>query len=548
MQDDFAEGLRQELCRLQHLNKSWSKAILWPVITRSDASASDLHATAVRIYPEGETPENTEHFYDVFEGYWSPIDKNQTTVQAVLQWLLRSLFSPLNGFAKLYASPRKTLFDIGYVLCAFFIIVALLILFAAIADRAWFLYASIVTCGMQSIWDTVRSAGTPCGKIIPGFLAFFTNPVNAVNGLGSRAAIVLLIAAIGSYAFWQLIFSVIMEMQRAWRRRKQKKTGDTRIREGPRTSWRYYMQAALAALSIFCFGVLAWGFPITPGARVYETLAPAFTLVAAVGALKSALALIQGFLINFLGDVQIYCTQDENAKFFELRKSIVQAVESVILSVLRTTDDQRPKATVVHVEEANILDTEPPVVQPYYDKIFVAAHSLGSTIALDALMNIHELVEEQGMSETLWRRLRGLITFGTSLEKTRFFFDVRNPSYSASVQRWRDDVYGHLFTKNKSVLQKANTGHVGIYWANFWYEHDLVANQIVSYRSSVAPGSRLLSTTTPSTHSVCDNVRLGSAFPWRVWVHGDYLGDPQFWRSGLDAAGKQYTGAAQIIA
>jgi ABC-type antimicrobial peptide transport system permease subunit len=67
------------------------------------------------------------------------------------------------------------------------------------------------------------------------------------------------------------------------------------------------------------------------------------------------------FLAQFFGDVQIYCTHDENATFYALRRQILELVERTIVETIKAE----------------------------YDRVYVFAHSLGSTIGLDALMRIY---------------------------------------------------------------------------------------------------------------------------------------------------------------
>ncbi|MBV8338818.1 MAG: hypothetical protein JO343_02615 [Candidatus Eremiobacteraeota bacterium] len=197
----------------------------------------------------------------------------------------------------------------------------------------------------------------------------------------------------------------------------------------------------------------------------------------------------------------------------------------------------------------------------------VVAHSLGSTISMDALLNLHNLVEEGGLESDQWRRIRAFVSLGTALEKTKFFFDAQNPGLSASYQQWRSDLYGHLFTSDFHALQRDNSAAnpltVGIYWANYWYYTDIVSNAIDSYRSDVQPG-HALSALEPSPlqdafspaalekmNVVAQNARLGSRFavpnPLHIWVHSDYFGDDEFWRSGNDKVGTPYHGLLEIL-
>lgn len=467
IQDEFAAGLCDELNARRHLGASWNMGVQWPTISGGEPAADKVRASALRVYADAG-----QDTFDVFEGYWSPIDKNQTTPFKVLSWLLRSLFAPLNGYARIWASPWKTLFDIGYLSCA------LLLVAVALSACVFFLYRS---------WSSYAGlAGTPFGA----------------NIFGWRSLVVLTLAIVGSYTGWNFVFSMVMTVLRMLRHEVTE-----------RTHWRAYFLAGLLVVTMLSFLAIDVWFPLKlPPDPVYGAW-PALYLASAAGALKAAIALTQGFLVNFLGDVQIYCTQDENARFFELREKIRTAVESVILQVMN---------------------------DPQYDRIFIAAHSLGSTIAMDSLIHIHEIAEESAEFSPLWRRLRGLITFGTALEKTRFFFDVRNPSFSASYSAWRDDVYGHLFTDSPAVLRSDNRGEdaVGIYWSNYWYFHDLVANEIASYRSTVAAGTSTARSVRVPLRTICANVRLASRLTGLLrhpWIHGDYLRDKEFWRGTADA-------------
>ena len=160
---------------------------------------------------------------------------------------------------------------------------------------------------------------------------------------------------------------------------------------------------------------------------------------------------------------------------------------------------------------------DPPL--PLYDRVVVAAHSLGSTIGMDALISIHEMCAEGGVLPEQWNRLRAFVTFGSSLEKTRFFFDVKQPTISASADHWRNDVYGRLFTNDFATLSRAVPPTSSqIFWANHWYAPDLVANRIESY-------------TDRNHRTICENTVLQSKFSlFHPWVHSDYLWDENFWR------------------
>src|SRR5207302_636748 len=174
--------------------------------------------------------------------------------------------------------------------------------------------------------------------------------------------------------------------------------------------------------------------------------------VAAVGVALSVL-IFQGarsladFAVeNVLGDVQIYTTHDQNAGYYAIRDQIVGTVSDALIGVLRTTETATSS-------------------RPYYDAIHIFGHSLGSTVAMDVLIRLRQLVQEGTLAETGWKRIRSLTTFGSALEKTRFCFDVHHPTVSAAQDQWENDVYGRFFTKDQAVLHDPDNSR-GIYWSN----------------------------------------------------------------------------------
>ena len=134
--------------------------------------------------------------------------------------------------------------------------------------------------------------------------------------------------------------------------------------------------------------------------------------------------LAQSWIVNFFGDVQIYTTRNENSGFFAMREAILECVSKTIIDACSTTANEGRG----------------------YERVFVLAHSLGSTIAMDALIRFSEAAEQAPELKAALRRVRGFVTFGTSLEKTKYFFDVNNPSPSLALEQWNDDLYGALFT------------------------------------------------------------------------------------------------------
>ncbi|MBV8602848.1 MAG: hypothetical protein JO359_14895 [Candidatus Eremiobacteraeota bacterium] len=252
----------------------------------------------------------------------------------------------------------------------------------------------------------------------------------------------------------------------------------------------------------------------------------ALLFVVAALAFEAGRSVMESFIVDFFGDVQIYTTHDQNADFYQYREKMLEKVTE----------------TIAKASSAAAADGTNP-----YDRVHVLAHSLGSTIAMDALIRLYNL-KEQGLYRAAdFERIRSFVTFGTSLEKTKYFFDVSSPSISLSYDQWRNDAYGVLFTMDRNALKYPNGPNEGIYWLNFWYEKDPIANAIDSYRSFLLPGDSLrvasavrgaIAASAAARnddaigHKICENqVHPGviNIFRLHFIPHGDYLGDSWFW-------------------
>jgi hypothetical protein len=165
-------------------------------------------------------------------------------------------------------------------------------------------------------------------------------------------------------------------------------------------------------------------------------------------------------------------------------------------------------------------------------------------------------------------RIRAFVTFGSPLEKTKYFFDVTNPSPSAAQEQWRNDAYGPLFTADARCLDGPNGATRGMYWGNYWYFKDAIANELLSFASFVGLGAsasqghhirHLLAVAVRhgriavgpdealAGRRVCRNEQghKGFVVP-AILPHGEYLGDQGwFWRTDTAA---EHLGVLDIVA
>jgi len=401
---------------------------------------------------------------DVFEGYWSPIDKEQTNPWRVLSWLLKNTFVPLNK-TRIPATFAKTAFDVGYTAIALLLGLAAAIMVVSSAVRAYQTYVAFAPFDLRG----------------------------------------LVLAAIGAYL-------LVQAGARAW----------PLFRARANASWWGWLFIVVLAAG----GVVLLGTPMQ-GDRMATWLTgfhePRLWLLFSAISLRYLLSFAKDFLVDTVGDIEIYTTQDANARFYALREQIIATVGTAVQHVLASRERDGT---------------------PTYDKIILAGHSLGTTVLMDVVLALHDLVEAGSIDVEDWRRIRAFVTFGTALEKTRFFFDVRDPTLSPAILRWRHDVYGHIFTPDAMALHGSGplppVKPNGIFWMNYWYFTDVVANGISSYVSARDPGDDLTLPAKTAERPICMNAQLAS--PRTLWPHSHYLSDPTFWHSG------DHLGAVAIVA
>jgi len=129
----------------------------------------------------------------------------------------------------------------------------------------------------------------------------------------------------------------------------------------------------------------------------------------------AAILVLRRFLIKFLGDVALYVNEDERAFSYRTRDDILKAAQRHLRALL---------------------------LDPQYAAVYVAGHSLGSVIAYDTIgLAVREMRSDPDAAEPAvqsggpdrltragFNRLRGLLTFGSPLDKIQYFFrtDVRD--------------------------------------------------------------------------------------------------------------------------
>ena len=183
-----------------------------------------------------------------------------------------------------------------------------------------------------------------------------------------------------------------------------------------------------------------------------------------IAGFKKGTAFLQGLLrpmiVGYIGDVAIYTTVDAKSRYFELRCKILAESQALLESLLR--DDA-------------------------YDRVIIAGHSLGSVIAYDTLNQLNLEANLPNARPLALDKIKGIITFGSPLDKTAFFFR----EHAAREQYVRRQIILQLhsfrakqlcFEKNVIEVTSALKPKLdGIKWVNYYDLKDPVSGHLDFY-------------------------------------------------------------------
>ena len=508
-QDQLATGLLGYLNALEQSTPSTRKWVATPYWPRqaNDKSSPVLKPSALRLHCNDELdPENPRgRVYDVYEGYWSPYSKGKTNIAKLLAWLLNCTFLATSSTAKIPASWGKLRWDLSYVFGALFMVVVFLAIAFTAGTFAWGQFLALLG-DAQNAHPLLDFAA---------FAAVVLHPITELKKLPSVGWFQLAVDVVLSYLVCQLYIVTRTRLDTRARTKELRRDGTEggRFEQQSIDAETFHNRlaaafgAVVALLLLLDVLTLKHFHPDAIGAIMWHGV----WLVAAVGFFQKARSIADFIVEDVLGDVQVYCTHDCNSAFYLVRQQIIEAVTAAVLGAIKAVDRAGGN-------------------QPLYEKIHVAAHSLGTTVALDVLIRVRQFVEEGFVDPGEWARIRSFTTFGTALEKTRFLLDVRNPTMSAAQQQWKNDTYGRFFTLDRAALKGPDNGR-GIFWSNHWYFNDIVANKIVSYKSDVHPGPSFAWTGAKNDHPICEDNQIANGRPIWNFVHSDYFGDPLFWKN-----------------
>ena len=138
-------------------------------------------------------------------------------------------------------------------------------------------------------------------------------------------------------------------------------------------------------------------------------LDPGFSSYAAVLVWLALAAMVRFILIEYVGDVAVYVNANQLAKNFAARSQILDECTTALTCLLK---------------EERCSDS---AEAPAFDQVYVAGHSLGSVIAYDTISVLLDRArtaptDPNQVQAADLDRLRGMVTFGSPLNKIFYFF------------------------------------------------------------------------------------------------------------------------------
>ena len=234
----------------------------------------------------------------------------------------------------------------------------------------------------------------------------------------------------------------------------------------------------VAAVAVIGGAVIGgWlGYRTVPGDWL-QPVRLVFWLTTIAGAWKAS-----GFLVGWIGDVAIYLGGlDNRSQYHSVREGILDLTTAKLASLAELRRGPAPSES-----PQRCMDPR----EPYYDEVLVAAHSLGSVIAYDAInrLAVEQRSDSDGVEFKMCRedfdRIKGLFSFGSPLDKVIYFFQrtgsVSEPVRAQilnSLMALRRHSTGRPYGKYK-VDEYSAVQPDGFRWHNAWSWGDVLGHRL----------------------------------------------------------------------
>jgi hypothetical protein len=405
-------------------------------------------------FPGPVTPAGLERL-TLYEFYWASYTEGKVTYRGVLSWVIQTGLTPLrylsdNLQALRAANPNQAWGESAWLLLREMLRIGLLYLPIIVLTS---LLGVAMTRGVPGLLPLARALGDA--------IEVEDHPV-ALAGLAVCLTVGIVLAGFMVREVWQ------------WIRRP-----DRSIERKAEVAW-----LATAAVSLVLLAGVGWwcARPLGESFAVYSRLL--FQRTTANLVLAAVLLLFaRRILIGFVGDVAVYVSADEKAASFQARSAILK--ESVA-TLSRILVDARGR----------------------YDRVIVAGHSLGSVIAYDTINKLLSQVwvspdqagdtSSPAITPSDLAKLKGLVTFGSPLDKIYYFFREQVQSDQAVRAQILNFLYGFRRCSSGrnfgpfefTYSQPTPPGHEAsatptlasdFQWVNIWSPMDPVSGQLRFY-------------------------------------------------------------------
>jgi hypothetical protein len=374
--DHFAQGLAR------HFATTGAAAPQWPTIRPLLINHGDWSETAIRLTLRGEPPPRGHSTIDLYEYYWAPYTEGKISYLQTLKWLRQTALTPLRYLASSYE-----LFPPGRAKAAF-----LREIF-----RILFLSLPLVTLTI-----VLGYLLTKADRILP--TASGLVDIWRQIDLAQQAGLVALAALI---ALNLVMVRALLRLARE--RHPIQGQGLHSLSDDAARRWRY---CAICTLALSLVAATAFGWMLWPVLMKFADRIWRLHLLAALiaGGVNEC---VRRILVGYVGDIAVYANADAKAVSFQARSKILEGAREAILRLLRS-----PEA---------------------YERVVLAGHSLGSVIAYDLINRLldevradrstgaHGALTTGVLTTEELSKLRGLVTFGSPLDKICYFFRTQVP-------------------------------------------------------------------------------------------------------------------------
>lgn len=382
----------------------------------------DWTQVGMRLKVKSGLDYKTEGQVDIFEYYWAPDTEGKLSWKDTLNWLIRTDLTPLRYFAdnlqQMMNVPQARFHSALWHCVKLYAREIMRVLFLYVPLAVGLLWLLSWLSQPSSIWKSLK-------PIVTALQPYSEWPKPVVLACYASGLLMTLFMLQSFIAFLNRSFPTMRGWARGvWLaltqpgfkmdRMKWAKGVRSALDEPSSTTiqgWAeglWFVLALLSTVAFFAVGhflPILWPWFAVDLQPLRETiLINKKEIVFAVLALSAAAAL-RYVLTAYVADVAVYVSADAKSKNYVARSAILKGSSAALTRIL--ADDQ-------------------------YDRVILAGHSLGSVIAYDTINELlaqadGELGPTSDRPTTVLclsqlQKLRGLLTFGSPLDKIYYFF------------------------------------------------------------------------------------------------------------------------------